>query len=65
MELEDKNVIIIEKINNIDIHIHALEQGILNHPDEIVEGKPLRESVLENFKNQKDILLGELTLLNT
>ena len=65
MELDEKNILIINKIENLEIHINNLEQGIKEVPDEVISDKPPRSLVLQNLKIQKDILLAELTVLNT
>ena len=56
---EDKIVLIDIKISNLDVHISILNQDILDNPEGDVEGKPIRQSVLEEFQLKRNALVME------
>jgi len=56
---EDKIVLIDIKIFNLDLHISVLNQDILDNPGGDVEGKPTRQSVLEEFQLKRNALVME------
>lgn len=57
---EDKIMILNNEIYNANIHITVLQEDILNNPNADVEGKPTRQSVLNEFNNIKAALEIEL-----
>lgn len=59
-ELELRKNVILNLINNFNVHIEVLENDIDNNPESDVIGKPLRQDVLEDYYNQKDVLEKEL-----
>lgn len=59
-ELELRKNAILNLIYNCNVHIEVLENDIDNNPESDVIGKPLRQDVLEDYYNQKDVLEKEL-----
>lgn len=59
-ELELRKNVILNLIYNCNVHIEVLENDIDNNPESDVIGKPLRQDVLEDYYNQKDVLEKEL-----
>ncbi len=53
----DKIDLINAKISNLDVHILVLSEDILNNPEADVDGKPTRQSVLEEFQLKKNALI--------
>lgn len=51
-------------INNLQVHIDILSVNIIEYPEENVEGKPTRQSVLDDILNEKEVLLSEVQALN-
>lgn len=61
----DKIDLINVKISNLDAHISVLSEDILNNPGADVDGKPTRQSVLEDFELKKNaLILIKQTLTN-
>ena len=52
-------VLLESKISNLNIHIEVLSNDISTNPDADVEGKPTRQSVLNNLNASKQALLLE------
>lgn len=50
-------------ISNMDIHIEVLEEDIFAEPDADVEGKPTRQSILNDMYNKKTALQQELSAI--
>lgn len=63
MDNLEKIQIINQRIDNINVHINILANDINDHPNEDVEGKPTRQSVLNDFMLKKQALLDELNKL--
>jgi hypothetical protein len=59
IENNDKMVLLESKISNLNIHIEVLSNDISTNPDADVEGKPTRQSVLNNLNASKQALLLE------
>jgi hypothetical protein len=59
IENNDKIVLLESKISNLNIHIEVLSNDISTNPDADVEGKPTRQSVLNNLNASKQALLLE------
>ena len=59
IENNDKMVLLESKISNLNIHIEVLSNDISANPDADVEGKPTRQSVLNNLNASKQALLLE------
>lgn len=59
-ELEYKKQVILNLISNCEIHISVLENDLQENPNSDIEGKPLRQDVLQDFYNQKNSLQEEL-----
>lgn len=59
-ELELRKNVILNLIYNCNVHIEVLENDIDNNPESDVIGKPLRQDVLEDYYNQKNVLEKEL-----
>lgn len=55
--------IVSKRINNLNVHIEELEYGLLNYIEEDIEGKPTRQSVLDDLKLKKAALSKELEML--
>jgi hypothetical protein len=51
-------------INNLQVHIDILSVNIIEYPEENVEGKPTRQSILNDILNKKEVLLLEVQTLN-
>lgn len=60
---EDKINILNNMISNYNIHINILSDDILNNPNEDVDGKPTRQSVLDDFYLQRNTILAELAII--
>jgi hypothetical protein len=50
MTIEEKNKLIKDRIESLQIHVTALEQDILDNPGSDHPDKPSKESVLEEIK---------------
>lgn len=59
IENNDKIVLLESKISNLNIHIEVLSNDISTNPNADVEGKPTRQSVLNNLNASKQALLFE------
>lgn len=53
----DKIDLINARISNLDVHISILSEDILNNPEADIDGKPTRQSVLEEFELKKNALI--------
>jgi hypothetical protein len=63
IDKENKISILNSMILNCETHINILLDDILNNPDGDVEGKPTRQSVLDEFNNKKNSLQEELSFV--
>ena len=63
MSQENKQVVL-DKIENLNVHISVLETDVQDNPDADVEGKPLRQDVLLDLKNVKAALEETLNSIN-
>lgn len=63
MTNEEKIDVLNNKIDNFNIHIGVLEKDILDNPNIDVEGKPLRQNVLNDFYAMKQAIVEELERL--
>jgi hypothetical protein len=63
MSQENKQVVL-DKIENLNVHISVLETDVQDNPDADVEGKPLRQDVLLDLKNVKAALQEALNSIN-
>lgn len=63
MSQENKQVVL-DKIENLNVHISVLETDVQGNPDADVEGKPLRQDVLLDLKNVKAALQEALNSIN-
>jgi hypothetical protein len=52
------------RISNLQVHIDILSVNVVDYPEADVEGKPTRQSVLNNILNEKQVLLSEVQALN-
>lgn len=60
---EDKIEFLNNMISNMDIHIEVLEEDIFAEPNADVEGKPTRQSILNDMYNKKTALQQELSAI--
>ena len=63
MTNEEKIDILSNKIDNFNIHISVLEKDILDNPNIDIEGKPLRQDVLNDFYAMRQAIVEELERL--
>lgn len=61
---EEKINFLNTRISSLQVHIDILSASIMEYPEEDVEGKPTRQSVLDNILNEKQVLLSEIQALN-
>jgi hypothetical protein len=61
---EEKINFLNNRINNLQVHIDILSANVVEYPEEDVEGKPTRQSVLDDILNEKEVLLSEVQALN-
>jgi hypothetical protein len=52
-----------ERLNNLQVHIDILTKDILINPESDVEGKPMRQTVLNDFISKKEAILAEKNTL--
>lgn len=55
----EKITLLEAKIINLDIHINVLSNDLASNPQDDVDGKPSRQSVLEEFQLSKQALILE------
>jgi len=60
---EEKIKLLQEDIQNLNFHIHQLEEGIANSPDSDIEGKIPRSENLLYLQAKKQVLQEELESL--
>jgi ribosomal protein S15P/S13E len=60
---EEKIAILQNKIDNLNIHINVLQEDLEANPQNDVDGKPTRVSILNDFLSKKNILEQELEAL--
>jgi hypothetical protein len=61
---EEKINFLNNRISSLQVHIDILSTSIMEYPEEDVDGKPTRQSVLDNILNEKQVLLSEVQALN-
>lgn len=61
---EEKINFLNNRITNLQVHIDILSVNVLEYPEADVEGKPTRQSVLDDILNEKQVLLSEVQALN-
>jgi hypothetical protein len=61
---EEKISFLNNRISSLQIHIDILSVNIVEYPEADAEGKPTRQSVLDNILNEKQVLLSEVQALN-
>lgn len=61
---KEKTQVLSDKIENLNVHIFILEKDIQDNPDADVEGKPLRQDVLQDLIGVKTALQEKLDSIN-
>ena len=61
---QDKINLLNNRVINLQIHIDILSANVAEYPNADAEGKPTRQSVLDNILNEKEVLLSEVQALN-
>jgi hypothetical protein len=61
---EEKVNFLNNRITNLQVHIDILSDNVSEYPNADAEGKPTRQSVLDNILNEKEVLLSEVQALN-
>lgn len=61
---EEKISFLNNRISSLQIHIDILSVNVVEYPEADAEGKPTRQSVLDNILNEKQVLLSEVQALN-
>lgn len=61
---EEKINFLNNRVNNLQVHIDILSVDVVEYPEADVEGKPTRQSVLDDILNEKQVLLSEVQALN-
>jgi hypothetical protein len=52
------------RITNLQVHIDILSDNVAEYPNADAEGKPTRQSVLDDILNEKEVLLSQVQALN-
>lgn len=61
---EEKISFLNNRISSLQVHIDILSVNVVEYPEADVEGKPTRQSVLDDILNEKQVLLSEVQALN-
>lgn len=61
---EEKINFLNNRISNLQVHIDILSVNVVEYPEADAEGKPTRQSVLNDILNEKQVLLSEVQALN-
>lgn len=61
---QEKEKVILERIENLNVHISILEKDVQDNPEADVEGKPLRQDVLLDLLGIKAALQETLDSIN-
>lgn len=61
---EEKINFLNNRVNNLQVHIDILSVDVVEYPEADIEGKPTRQSVLDDILNEKQVLLSEVQALN-
>ena len=61
---EEKINFLNNRISSLQAHVENLSADIVEYPEADVEGKPTRQSVLDDILNEKQALLSEAQALS-
>jgi hypothetical protein len=64
IDTQEKINFLNNRITNLQVHIDILSDNVAEYPNTDAEGKPTRQSVLDDILNEKEVLLSQVQALN-